>query len=467
MKYLLRIWIGFAAGMACLVATSRAEAPAAPESGWNALPAILEQIVAPQFPDADFLITDFGAVSDNQSDCLPALNEAIEACARDGGGRVVVPAGDWLVCGPIHLKSNVNLHLEQDALVRFSTSPQDYLPAVLTRFEGTELMNYSPLIYAYKQENIAVTGAGTFDGQASSSVWWNWKGHHAESSEGGWKPGDPDQSKDVKKLCELADEGVPAAQRIFGQNHFLRPNFIQPYRCRNVLIEGVTFVNSPMWNVHPVLSSNVVVRGISVNSHGPNNDGCDPECCRNVLIEECEFDTGDDCIAIKSGRNADGRRIGVPSENIIVRNCNMKDGHGGVVLGSEMSGGVRNVFVENCRMDSPRLERAIRLKSNSLRGGYLENLCVRNLEVGQVSDAVVRINLEYWGETGDYPPTVRNVFLENIASQRSTHALYLVGLPQRPIENVFFTNCTFRHAAKPNIIEHVREIQFLNVSQPR
>ena len=174
-----------------------------------------------------------------------------------------------------------------------------------------------------------------------------------------------------------------------------------------MLIEGVTFTNSPMWIINPVLCENVTVRGVTVDSHGPNNDGCDPESCRNVLIEDCVFDTGDDCIAIKSGRNADGRRIGVPSENIIIRDCQMKDGHGGVVLGSEMSGGIRNVFVENCEMDSPNLDRAIRLKSNSLRGGYLENLFVRNVKVGQVADAVVRINLNYDKDRGEHPPTVR------------------------------------------------------------
>ena len=195
--------------------------------------------------------------------------------------------------------------------------------------------------------HIAITGSGTFDGQAGKNAWWDWK------ASGG---------KDSETLRQMGEDDVAAANRRFGAGHQLRPNFVQPHGCRNVLIEGVTFVNSPMWILNPVLCQNVTVRGVTVSSHGPNNDGCNPESCRDVLIENCTFDTGDDCIAIKSGRNADGRRIGVPSENIIIRGCPMKDGHGGVVLGSEMSGGIRNVFVEDCVMGSPNLERAIRLK---------------------------------------------------------------------------------------------------------
>jgi polygalacturonase len=217
-----------------------------------------------------------------------------------------------------------------------------------------------------------------------------------------------------------------------------------------------------MWIITPCLCENLIVRGVTVNSHGPNNDGCDPESCRNVLIENCTFDTGDDCIAIKSGRNADGRRIGVPSENIIIRGCRMKDGHGGVVLGSEMSGGIRNVFVENCEMDSPNLDRAIRLKSNSLRGGYLENLYVRNIQVGQVADAVVRINLNYDRDRGDQLPLVQNIFIEGVTSEKSKYPFYFAGLDGMKIRNVVLENCTFRNAAKPSVIENVDEITLRN-----
>lgn len=422
-------------------------------SGWETLPGILQQIAAPEFPDRDFSVAEFGGQADGKTDARPAILAAMKACHESGGGRVVLAAGDWFSKGPIHLKSNVNLHLAEGATLLFSPHWSDYLPTVFTRFEGMELINFSPPIYAYQQENIALTGKGTIDGQADQQHWWNWKHNPAG---------------DVKRLGQMAEESVPPTERIFGKGHNIRPNFVQFYRCKNVLIEGIRVLRSPMWEIHPVLCENVTVRAIRVDTHGPNNDGCNPESCKNVLIEDCYFDTGDDCIAIKSGRNADGRRVGVPSENIVVRNCTMKDGHGGVVLGSEMSGGIRNVFVENCKMDSPNLERAIRLKSNSMRGGYLENLFVRDIEVGEVSDAVVRINLRYWyPESGSHFPKVRNIFLERITSTKSNRPLHLVGLPGHAIENVRLSDCEFRGAKRPSIIEHVAELRLDNVRQPQ
>ena len=446
-RYLARAIRIVAMLMLCSFLFQTGGAAAQDAVGWKTVPEILAQIVQPTFPDRDFAITDFGAVGDGQADCKPALDQAIAACHEAGGGRVVVPAGDWFVKGPIHLKSNVNLHLAAGATIRFSTEPNDYLPVVHTRFEGNEVMNFSPLVYAYEQENIAITGEGTLDGQGSDDSWWAWK------TSGG---------SDANRLRQMGDADVPVGERVFGQGHQLRINFVQPYACKNVLIEGVTIVNSPMWIMHPLLCENVTVRGVTVNSYGPNNDGCDPESCRNVLIEDCFFNTGDDCIAIKSGRNADGRRIGKPSENIIIRGCTMKDGHGGVVLGSEMSGGIRNVFAEDCEMDSPHLERAIRLKSNSLRGGYLENLFVRNIRVGEVSDAVVRINLAYDKDRGEYDPSVRNVYIENVTSEKSRYPFYFVGLDNQPIENVVIQNCTFKNAKEASIIFNVGKITLNN-----
>jgi polygalacturonase len=435
-----------------LVLSGCERAVGAEKVGWDAVPDILARIVAPEFADRDFAIIKYGAVEGGKADCLPAVVRAIDECTTAGGGRVVVPPGKWLVNGPIHLKSNVNLHLQSGATILFSAEPDHYLPVVFTRFEGTELMNYSPLIYAMEQENIAVTGEGTLDGQAAGGKWWNWK---------------QSTRNNINKLLQMGESGVPVKDRVFGKGSGVRPNFIQPYRCKNVLIEGVTIVNSPMWEINPVLCQNVIVRGVTVNSHGPNNDGCDPESCRDVLIEKCVFDTGDDCIAIKSGRNADGRRVGVPSENLIIRDCTMKDGHGGVVLGSEMSGGIRNVYVENCYMDSPNLDRAIRLKSNSNRGGYLENMYVRNVRIGQVGEAVVRIDLRYsWPEQGDHNPVVRNIFIENVTSEKSQRTLFLVGLKEQPIENVTIRNCTFSNPAEPSIIEYVNKLVLENYTQP-
>ena len=427
-------------------------AAAATATGWETVPSILARIKAPQFPVRDFSILDHGAVAGG-ADSTTALARAIEACHRAGGGRVVVPEGVFHT-GAIHLKSNVNLHLVAGATLRFLTDPAKY-PVVFTRWEGVECMNYSPLIYAFEQENIAITGAGILDGGADWNNWWAWNDKR--------KP--PVKQKAARdRLFAMGEEGVPVAQRVFGEGSFLRPNFIQPYRCKNVLIEGVSIIRSPMWEIHPVLCENVTVRGVKINSHGPNNDGCDPESSRDVLIEDCLFDTGDDCIAIKSGRNNDGRRVGVPSENIIIRNCTMKDGHGGVVIGSEISGDVRNVLVENCRMDSPNLDRALRFKSNAQRGGVLENIFMRNVQIGQVAEAVLTIDLIYEeGARGPHRPVVRNVSLENVTSKASPRVMWIAGFAGATIEGIRFENCEFRGVETAEVLSHAGGISLRNV----
>ncbi|MFL6337349.1 MAG: glycoside hydrolase family 28 protein [Pyrinomonadaceae bacterium] len=423
---------------------------------WNAVPSILARIKPPRFPARDFPITNFGARAGGDFDNTEAIRMAIEACNRAGGGRVVVPAGVYMT-GAIHLKSNVNLHVSEGATLKFFNDPAKYLPVVYTRWEGTELMNYSPFIYAFEQQNIAVTGKGTLDGSASDENWWKWARRLGSN---------PAQATaDVGRLREMGNTGVPVSQRVFGAGHYLRPPFIEPYRCRNILIEGVTIINSPFWEVHPTLSQNVTVRGLNIRSHGPNNDGCDPESSKDVLIEDCIFDTGDDCIAIKSGRDDDGRRVGVASENIIVRNCTMKDGHGGVVIGSEISGDCRNVFVEDCKMDSPNLDRALRFKSNAIRGGVLENVFMRNVEVGRVSEAILTIDLLYdTGDKGPYKPVVRNVEIANVTSRSSPRVMWVVGFPGVTIDDIRFRNCTFRGVETAEVINNAGSFSFENVT---
>jgi unsaturated rhamnogalacturonyl hydrolase len=428
--------------------------PFVPARGWTDAEAILARIKAPVFPDRDFPITEYGAVAGG-ADCTEAVAKAISAANAAGGGRVVVPAGEWH-SGAIRLKSNVNLHVAEGATLKFSTDPAKY-PTVFTRWEGVECMNYSPLIYAWEQENVAVTGKGTLDGSASLDNWWGW------CRKGGDKPAR--QNADRKRLNEMGQNGVPVAQRVFGEGSFLRPNFIQPYRCRNVLVEGITILNSPMWEIHPALCTNVTVRGVKINTHGPNNDGCDPECCRDVLIEDCVFDTGDDCIAIKSGRNNDGRRVGVPSENFVIRNCTMKDGHGGVVVGSEISGGCRNVFAENCTMDSPNLDRALRLKTNASRGGTIESIFMRKVTVGHVGEAVLTIDLLYEeGPKGDFPPTVRNISIEQVTSSASPRVMYIRGFPGATIDGIKFTDCTFKGITTTEVLEGAGTVTLKNVT---
>jgi polygalacturonase len=430
-----------------------------PADAWAQVPEILRRIKPPVFPGRDFDITRFGAKGDGKTDCTDFIRKAIDACSKAGGGRVVVPEGVFLT-GAIHLKSNVNLHVTQGATLKFSREPSRYLPLVFTRWEGMELMNYSPFIYAFEQENIAVTGRGTLDGQASDENWWPWKGN----AEHGWKKGDPDQKKARRALEEMAEKATPVEERKFGEGYYLRPQFIQPYRSRNILIEGVTIRNSPMWEINPVLCTNVTVRGVKISSHGPNNDGCDPESCKDVLIKDCEFDTGDDCIAIKSGRNADGRRLNAPSENIIIQSCLMKDGHGGITVGSEISGGVRNVFVEDCRLDSPNLDTALRVKNNAMRGGLLENLYFRNIEVGQVKKAVITIDFNYEeGLKGRFTPVVRNFVVNDLKSGKSERALDVQGFAQAPIYNLHLKDCSFDNAAKPSVVNHVQGVSLENV----
>jgi len=421
---------------------------------WAQVPKILARIKPPVFPSRDLDILKYGAVGDGSFDNSTAFQKAIAACSAAGGGTVMVPKGDFLT-GAIHLKSHVRLHLSDGATVRFLRDPSKY-PVVLTRFEGVEVMNFSPFIYAFEQENIAITGNGTLDGNADEEHWWSWKGRKSGAG--------PTQNDDRNWLFAMSEQRVPVKDRVFGPGHYLRPNLVQPYRCKNVLIEGITLVHSPLWELHPALCTNVTVRGVTMNSAGPNNDGCDPESCADVLIDNCFFNTGDDCIAIKSGRNEDGRRVNAPSENIIIRNCRMQDGHGGVGIGSEISGGVRNVFAEDCRMDSPNLSSAVRIKNNAMRGGDIEHIYARNITVGQVAMAGVSIDFNYEeGNKGKFVPVVRNVQINNLTTHEAKYAVYLRGFDNAPIEGVSLKDCNFEGVQNPNVIEHVKDISFSDV----
>ena len=453
------LWLGIISGFTTLFISCATTAP--PQSGaWSEVTTILARIKAPQFPDREFNVVTFGAKGDGVTDCSAAFVQAIEACAKSGGGKVLVPKGEFL-SGPIVLLSDVNLHLAEGAVIKFHRDPRKYLPLVFTRWEGVECMNYSPLIYAFEQTNIAITGSGTLDGQANNEFWWPWNG----KKEYGWNEGMPKQKPGRDKLLEFGQNGTPVDQRRLGEGFYLRPNFIQPYRCKNVLIEGVTIVNSPMWEVHPVLCENVTIQNLHIDTHGPNNDGVDPESCKDVLIKNCYFNTGDDCIAIKSGRNNDGRRVNVPSENIVIQGCTFKDGHGGVTIGSEISGGARNVFAENCEVESPILYNALRLKTNAVRGGVIENVHVRNFTVKLVGRAVVDIDLFYEeGKNGNFLPTIRNINVENMTIEKCKVAFNLVGYAEAPIQNVTLKDCTFMEVTNGYKVEHVEGFQSINTT---
>jgi polygalacturonase len=427
-------------------------------NSWDNLNEIFEDVKEPAFPNKTFNVLDYGAVSDGVFNNSEVFNNIIKTCSEKGGGVVLIPKGVYYT-GPINLESNVNLHLSEGTEILFSTNPKDY-PLVHTSFEGTELMNYSPLIYVNNKTNVAITGKGILNGQASNVNWWSWCGKNIY----GWKKGDPIQN--VKRLMDLAENGTAVEDRVFGDGNYLRPNFIEFFECKNIQLKDFKIINAPFWIIHPIKSTNVIVDGLHIQSHGPNNDGCDPEYSKNVIIRNCIFDTGDDCIAIKSGRDNDGRRVAIKSENILVQNCKMYDGHGGVTIGSEISAGVSNVFVENCIMNSPELDRAIRIKSNTRRGGVIENIFVRNITVGEVKESVLGIDLHYGvhgNQTGNFMPLVKNIFIENCTIKNGgLYGILAKGHQGYPINNIRFKDVTIEKVETDYSIDNVENLKFIN-----
>ena len=424
---------------------------------------VIQSVPTPKFIDKIYNVLDYGASPDGVKFNTEVFVKVIKVCSENGGGRVVVPKGKYLT-GAIHLDDNVNLHLEEGVEILFSTNTKDYYPLVPTSYEGVELINYSPFIYANNKSNIAITGKGILNGQANATNWWSWCGKDTY----GWKKGMPQQkdSLNLPRLMEMGQKGTPLKERVFGDGYYLRPNFIEFYECKNVLLKGVKIINAPFWIIHPFKSNNIIIDGVTVESHGPNNDGCDPEYSKNVIIKNCTFNTGDDCIAIKAGRDAEGRRVGIKSENIVVQNCNMIDGHGGVVIGSEMSAGVKNVYVDNCKMNSPNLDRAIRLKTNSRRGGIIDGVYVRDLEVGQVKEAVLKLNMfyaTYSNQTGEFIPQIKNILLENVkVINGGYYAILAKGYKESKIKNVTLKNVIIEKVDEAFSIENVSNLKLVD-----
>ncbi|HEY8542573.1 MAG TPA: glycoside hydrolase family 28 protein [Pseudothermotoga sp.] len=414
---------------------------------------ILQGISEPNIPDRKFLLTEFGAISDGKTDCTNAFKNAIDTVSNLGGGKIIVPPGEYLT-GSIHMKSNIELHLEYGAKIKFDQDPNKYLPVVLTRFEGMELYNYSPFIYASDQQNIAITGEGILDGQSDNEHWWFWKG----KPEFGWHPNLPEQSSDVRELLDMVKKQIPVDKRIFGMGHYLRPNFIQFYNCKNIMVKGVTILRSPMWCIHPVMCVNVIIKDVKIESRGPNNDGINPESCSYVLIENCRFDTGDDSIAIKSGKNEDGRKINVPSQYILIRNNIVlgKYSHGGVVIGSEMSGGIRNILAyQNIFIN---LERALRIKTNTLRGGIIENISFVNNTALNVSHEAIVIDSLYDDETGDYPPVIKDIYIKEFKCINGNYGMLIKTAKGCEIKNVTIEDSQILSVKVPLSVENVENL---------
>jgi len=433
----------------CSSKSSPSFTTASPPSGpdpWLTLPSILDKIVPPTFPGIDFEVTHYGAKSDGKTDCFPAFRNAIQACNKAGGGRVVVPAGNYICNGPIHLLSHVNLSLADNSKIVFGVNPLNYLPLVKVRWQGVQCYNYSPLIYAYQQKDIAITGGGVLEGQAKA-FWWTWLDL---------------QTNDFNNLQTMDQNKTPLNQRVFGDGHYLRPTFFEPFDCANILIEGVTFQDSPFWTMHPVFCSNVTVREVTVLPGTTNDDGCDPDSCNGVLIDSCTFTTSDDNIAIKSGRGQDGWS-GPPSENIVVRNCTgLKSNSNGFCIGSEVSGGAKNVYVENCTAQN--CESAYYIKSNSDRGGVIQDIYMRSNQASNCH-RLIALDTEYAEITGHpYPPLFKDFEFENMKTDEATvTGIYFAGDARKPISDVALKNITVESTPVPLQISNATNISVQDV----
>ncbi|MFY0688550.1 MAG: glycoside hydrolase family 28 protein [Cyclobacteriaceae bacterium] len=431
----------------------------------------------PTFGNYEVLISEFGAKTGGQFNNASAIARAIaDVAAKPKGGKVIIPAGIWL-SGPIELKNNINLHLQEGALLVFSRNQMEY-PLVETSFEGLNTVRCQSPIYAKNLENIAITGKGIIDG--SGDAWrmvkrskmtdgqWNRlikSGGVLSDSEDVWYP-----SQSFKEGAKLVNNfNVPRNMKTMEEfetiHDFLRPVMISIVGCKGVLLDGPTFQNSPAWNIHPLMSENIIIRNIDVRNpwYSQNGDGLDIESCKNVIVENATFDVGDDAICIKSGKNEDGRERGIPTENLIVRNCVVYHGHGGFVVGSEMSGGVKNVLVSDMTFIGTDI--GLRFKSTRGRGGVVENIHIRNVNMTNIATDAIRFNLFYTGnspviepeqkqvnvdslmalipEVSEETPSFKSIFMDNIVSIGAQRSIYLQGLPEMNIKDISISNSTF------------------------
>ncbi|WP_264538016.1 glycoside hydrolase family 28 protein [Flavobacterium sp. N1736] len=407
---------------------------------------IVSSIQLPVIPSYQINVLKLGAKGDSVFNNKAAFDKAMALCKKNNGGTIIVPKGIYKINGPIHFVSNVNLKIEKGSKIKFSDNPQDYLPMVLTSWEGTILYNYSPLIYGYECSNIVITGEGTIDGEGGKI----WKSFKTKENDG------KNRSRDMNH------NNTPLQDRKFGEGYFLRPQMIQFFNCRNILVENIRIENSPFWCLHLLKSQSITVRGISYKSLNYNNDGIDPEYAKDVLIENVTFDNGDDNVAIKAGRDHEGRsNTATPSENIIIRNCNFKGLHG-VVIGSEMSAGVQNVFVENCKTVG-YLKRGIYLKTNADRGGFIKNIFVRNIQLDEVEDCIY-ITANYHGEGKGYQSDISNVHFSNITCNKATESgIVIQGFPEKKIRNISLNNIEIKSAQNAISNENAENVLMTDV----
>ncbi len=415
---------------------------------------ILEQIQLPSCTGQDAALNDFGIRPDAPEPQTERLQQAIDFLSARGGGRLSLPAGVYRT-GALRLKSGVELHLASPGTVLqfMAEDPDAACPIVLSHWEATPCWNYSALLYACDACDIAVTGPGTLDGGADFRHWWNWH-HQVERS---WSDDLPDLQLPARTaLRAMNQNGVPVSERVFGAGHFLRPNFIQLIRCERVLLRDFTIVRSPMWQVNPVFCRSVTVDGLTLSSHGPNNDGCDPESCRGVWIKNCRFDTGDDCISLKSGRDRDGRESATPCQDILIEHNDFADGHGGIALGSEMSGGIRRVLAAENHFSSPSLTYALRFKTNARRGGFVEQIMLCDSTMDHVHGAAIHGTMLYEdGRNGDSLPVFRDITIEHITARGGDYGIFLEAFPEVPV-----TGLTLRHIRIDGVRRPLRSLNW-------
>lgn len=406
-----------------------------------------------------------GAKTDGKTINTRLINRTIERLEKQGGGTLFFPAGRYLT-GPIHLKSNITLELEAGATLLFSTNFDDYLPFVEVRHEGVMMKSFSPLIYAVDAENITIKGEGTLDGQGKA--WWDEFFKVLVDLRDNGK-------RDVNKYQPMFEKANDVAQIAAETNEdwygtldrrFFRPPFIQPIRCKNVRIEGVKIINSPFWTVNPEFCDNVTVDGVTIhNVPSPNTDGINPESCRNVHISNCHISVGDDCITIKSGRDLQARKLGAACENITITNCTMLSGHGGVVIGSEMSGGVRRVTISNCVFEGT--DRGIRLKSTRGRGGVVEDIRVSNIVMKDIKKEALVFNLKYskmpQEPVSDRTPVFRNIHISGVTVNGVQTPIKFVGLEEAPITDIVLRDVQIKDGKEPNIFQDCEGIIMDNV----
>ncbi|ALG07308.1 glycoside hydrolase family 28 protein [Kibdelosporangium phytohabitans] len=433
-------------GFATQAAAGVDAAGAKPPDQWRLVPHILGRIRPPTFPARVFPITSYGAVGDGRRKNTAAINDAIEDCGRSGGGRVLVPAGTF-VTGGIRMRSGVDLHVAEGAMLKFSNDPKDFLPLVLVRWEGTLCYNYQSFIYAHRQENMAITGSGTIDGDAPNGPW------------PGWGAGS------TPELRKMGEDGVPVEQRIMGEGKRMRPNMIQFVDCRNLLVRDVHLRNPAMWTLHPVFCTNVTVRNVHIHSTNSQGDGVDLDSTSYAHVAGSRFDTNDDCVVLKSGRDADGRRIGIPTSFVVVERCKFAGRWGGITVGSESSGGVHDVFCRDCEVNPPDfpgrypVKHALYIKTNSDRGGVVDGVHLRNIKGRNVEREVLYASMYYnGGGSGKHYPTLKNLTVDGMTVTGGRKAIHLDGLPESNIRDVTITNSDFTGIAEKNTIRNTGNV---------